>query len=85
MNTKIKLSNKLEVFPAASLGEEEEKKKNGMLLENLSHVRTFFLSQSHGSFSLNLTLFCFSFLSLIVACVGLTKIFKVLGEEIIVT
>ena len=28
MNTKKKLSNKLEVFPAAPLGEEEEKKKN---------------------------------------------------------
>jgi hypothetical protein len=70
MNTKIKLSNKLEVFPAAPLGEEEEKKKNGMLLEKLSRVRTFFLSQSHGFFSLYLTLFCFSFLSLTVARVA---------------
>ena len=62
MNTKIKLSNKLEVFPAASLGEEEEKKKNGMLLEKLSRMEP--------SFSLNLTLFCFSFLSLTVARVA---------------
>ena len=46
MNTKIKLSNKLEVFPTAPLGEEEEKKKNDMLLEKLNHVRTFLLSQS---------------------------------------
>ena len=44
-------------------------------------AEAIFLSQSHGSFFLNLTLFCFSFLSLTIARVGLTKIFKVLGRR----
>ena len=44
-------------------------------------AEAIFLYSSHGSFSLNLTLFCFSFLSLTVARVGLTKIFKVLGRR----
>ena len=60
MNTKIKLSNKLEVFLAARLCEEEEKKKNGMLLEKLSRVEPSF-SLNRTAFSLSISP-CFVFL-----------------------
>jgi hypothetical protein len=65
--------------PNLDLNEDRNRATKGMPL-SLSIARLF-LSQSHGSFSLNRTLFCFSFLSLTVARVGLTKIFKVLGRR----